>query len=126
MTDSVDIAYTASCKGAACVEGGLLHVLTRLYIRAVLVGIEQVVVNQLYGLLGEVVFQLCIVGVIGVSFDSMAQGVHTGAGGGERRQVYGKLGIQHCASGYEVSIHNSRLVVCGGVGYDRRHGGFGA
>ena len=126
MAYGVNVAYAAPGEGAARKEGGLLHVLTRLNIRAVLIGIEQVVVNQLYGLLGEVVFQLCIVGVIGVSFDSVAQGVHTGAGGGERRKAYGKLGIQHCASGYEVSIHNSRLVVCGGVGYDRRHGGFGA
>ena len=41
----VNVAYAAPGEGAARKEGGLLHVLTRLYIRAVLIGIEQVVVN---------------------------------------------------------------------------------
>ena len=41
----VNVTYAAPGEGAARKEGGLLHVLTRLYIRAVLIGIEQVVVN---------------------------------------------------------------------------------
>ena len=73
MTDGVDIADTATGEGTACEEGATLHILTGFQILAIFKRQQNIVVDQLDSFLSQLVFQLGVVGFVGISFHSMGR-----------------------------------------------------
>ena len=126
VSHRVDIAHAATGEGTACVEGSPLHLLSGFQVAAVLKHREDVVVNQLHGFLCQFVFQLGVVGVVGIGLYRMGEGIHPGGGSDVGRQAHRQLRVKHGIFGNQEGVVDGGLAVGGGVGDHRRNRGLGA
>ena len=124
MANRMNIAHTATGKGTACVECTPLHILTGFQIAAVLKSHKDIVMDQLHSFFCQFIFQLRIVGLIGIGLHRVSQGIHTCRCGGIGRQAYGQFRIKDRILRNQERIVDSRFSMSFGIGDNRCNRGF--
>ena len=80
--------------------------------------------NQLDRFLCQSVFQLGIVGMVGIGFHRVGQGIHARGGRGVRGQAHRQFRVQHRVLGNQEGVVDGGFAMSSRVGDDGCHSGF--